>query len=257
MGQSSNGGGCLNNCSSCNSATRLSHCFLCFVRCFFLHAALQYITSLHLLHLFVTSVPSLPQLAHTDTITSLSSLVLMFCNISLTSSTLSLNNFDALSLELSELIVYLVYYRIPPPVYIVEVLVNRLLWRLVFAVLYLGAIYIKEGTSHIIFFTCIYLVVDRRRRRRYDMNILPPHYDHHLNQQLMMICNNRSNVSATRRRQLCITFAMHVRYILYLLILGILLQLDLLCNLSQSWSSYTMIDVIDRTVARIAMYHSI
>ena len=65
IGQSSsNRGGCLNKASSCNCATLLSHCFLCFVRCFFLQAALQYITSLHLLHVLVTLVPSLPQLAH-------------------------------------------------------------------------------------------------------------------------------------------------------------------------------------------------
>ena len=57
-------GGRLNNFSSYNSATRLSQAFLCFVQCLFLHAALQYITDLHLLQLFVTSLPSLPQLAH-------------------------------------------------------------------------------------------------------------------------------------------------------------------------------------------------
>src|SRR6056300_419088 len=54
----------LANASSCNSATRLSH-FLCFDRCFFLHAALQYFTNLHLLQVF-TLPPSLPQLAHFD-----------------------------------------------------------------------------------------------------------------------------------------------------------------------------------------------
>ena len=64
MGQSPCwGGGSLNNASSCNSATRLSHCFLCFDRCFFLHAALQYLASLHLLQIF-RLLPSLPQLAH-------------------------------------------------------------------------------------------------------------------------------------------------------------------------------------------------
>ena len=67
MGQSPYSlGGSLNNASSCNSATRLSHCFLCFDRCFFLQAALQYVASLHLLQMFGL-IPSLPQLLHTDT----------------------------------------------------------------------------------------------------------------------------------------------------------------------------------------------
>ena len=61
-GHSSGGGGSLNNCSSCNSATLLSQAFLCFVRCFFLHAALQYVTDLHLLHVF-RLVPCLPHAA--------------------------------------------------------------------------------------------------------------------------------------------------------------------------------------------------
>ena len=65
MGQSPcRGGGSLNNASSCFSATRLSHSFLCFDRCFFLQAALQYVDSLHLLQMF-RLLPSLPQLAHT------------------------------------------------------------------------------------------------------------------------------------------------------------------------------------------------
>ena len=62
IGQSSRGGCSLNNASSCNSATLLSHAFLCFERCFFLHAALQYLTILHLLHVF-RSPPSLPHAA--------------------------------------------------------------------------------------------------------------------------------------------------------------------------------------------------
>src|SRR5210317_2613438 len=62
IGQSS--GVCsLNRSSSCNSATLLSHAFLCFERCFFLHAALQYFTTLHLLHV-LRLPPSLPHWAH-------------------------------------------------------------------------------------------------------------------------------------------------------------------------------------------------
>ena len=49
----------LNRASSCNSATYLSHAFLCFERCFFLHAALQYLTILHLLHVLVLRLPYL------------------------------------------------------------------------------------------------------------------------------------------------------------------------------------------------------
>ena len=64
MGHSSGGRGSLNNFSSYNSATRLSHFFLCFDRCFFLQAALQYLTESHLLHAFILSPPSLPQFAH-------------------------------------------------------------------------------------------------------------------------------------------------------------------------------------------------
>ena len=63
IGHSSGGGGSLNSSSSCNSATLLSHAFLCFERCFFLHAALQYLTSLHLLHV-LRLPPSLPHDAH-------------------------------------------------------------------------------------------------------------------------------------------------------------------------------------------------
>ena len=62
IGQSSRGGGSLNSSSSCNSATRFSHAFLCFDRCFFLHAALQYLTILHLLHV-LRLPPSLPHAA--------------------------------------------------------------------------------------------------------------------------------------------------------------------------------------------------
>ena len=93
IGQSSAGGGCLNNSSSCNSAacsaaslTCSSHSFLCLCLCFFLHAALQYLTCLHLLHVLFISLPSLPQFAHIDTILSSSvELMLMLFNISLTS----------------------------------------------------------------------------------------------------------------------------------------------------------------------------
>ena len=56
----------MNNFSSYISATRLSHFFLCFDLCFFLHAALQYFTKSHLLHEFILSPsPSLPHAAHT------------------------------------------------------------------------------------------------------------------------------------------------------------------------------------------------
>ena len=61
MGQSVDGCS-LNKASSCNSATLLSHAFLCFDRCFFLHAALQYFTMLHLLHV-LRLPPSLPHAA--------------------------------------------------------------------------------------------------------------------------------------------------------------------------------------------------
>ena len=76
MGQSPYwGGGSLNNALSCNSATILSHCFLCFDLCFFFHAALQYFTAVHLLQM-VRLLPSFPQLAHSD----MSSVgIVMFC----------------------------------------------------------------------------------------------------------------------------------------------------------------------------------
>ena len=70
MGHSSRCGGCLNKASSCISAIRLSHFFLCFDLCFFLHAALQYVTILHLLQ-ELRLLPSLPQLAHFDKVGSL------------------------------------------------------------------------------------------------------------------------------------------------------------------------------------------
>ena len=93
IGQSPNSdGGGLNSFSSCNfaarSAARLqcsSHCSLCLCRCFFLHAALQYFVILHLLHVFILSLPSLPQLSHINT--PFLSAVLIFCSISLTSHT--------------------------------------------------------------------------------------------------------------------------------------------------------------------------
>ena len=79
MGQSpcSGGGSFLKSSSSCNSATRLLHSFLCFGLCFFLQAALQYVVSLHLLQVF-RLLPSLPQLAHTS-ILSASNVLFMCC----------------------------------------------------------------------------------------------------------------------------------------------------------------------------------
>ena len=71
IGHSSGGGGSSNSRSSYNSAARFSHVFLCFDRCFFLQAALQYFTKSHLLHLFMLSPPSLPQLAHIVIVSSL------------------------------------------------------------------------------------------------------------------------------------------------------------------------------------------
>ena len=79
----------LNNCSSCSSATLLSHAFLCFFLCFFLHAALQYFTILHLLHTLLMSLPFLPQLAHTGTTTSSLSSVFILFNFPITSHTSS------------------------------------------------------------------------------------------------------------------------------------------------------------------------
>ena len=70
--------------------------------CFFLHAALQYITELHLLHVFVISLPSLPQLAHVLNISVLLlvSAVLILRNILFISHTPSLFDFDAPSLQI-------------------------------------------------------------------------------------------------------------------------------------------------------------
>ena len=77
IGQSARGGGSLNKASSCSSATRLSQAFLCFDRCFFLHAALQYLTILHLLHL-LRLPPSLPHEAHAVVEVSIDSMVHVF-----------------------------------------------------------------------------------------------------------------------------------------------------------------------------------
>ena len=67
--------GCsLKRASSCNSATLLSHAFLCFDRCFFLHAALQYLTILHLLHV-LRLPPSLPHEAQFVVVVSIVAIV--------------------------------------------------------------------------------------------------------------------------------------------------------------------------------------
>ena len=66
IGQSSSGGGCLNNSSSCNSAERFLHGFLCCGRWAIWHSRLQYFTILHAVH-DLRSSPSLPQFAHIDT----------------------------------------------------------------------------------------------------------------------------------------------------------------------------------------------
>ena len=64
IGQSSRGGCSLNSSLSCSSATAtlFLHTFLCFDQCFFLHAALQYLTIWHLLHV-LRLPPSLPHAA--------------------------------------------------------------------------------------------------------------------------------------------------------------------------------------------------
>ena len=77
IGHSSRCGCSLKSSSSCNSATRFSHAlsyFLCFDRCFFLHAALQYVTILHLLHVFRLP-PSLPHAAQFEVEVSVDAMV--------------------------------------------------------------------------------------------------------------------------------------------------------------------------------------
>ena len=63
MGHSSRLGGGLNKASSCNSATRLLHSFLCCGRWACWQAMEQYFTSLHAVHVFSPS-PPFPQAAH-------------------------------------------------------------------------------------------------------------------------------------------------------------------------------------------------
>ena len=66
IGQSSLGGGCLNNFSSKSSAARFLHSRLCCGRWAIWHSLLQYLTNLHAVHalsLISASSPS-PQLAH-------------------------------------------------------------------------------------------------------------------------------------------------------------------------------------------------
>jgi hypothetical protein len=59
MRQSSFGGGSLKRASSCNSAARCLHGFLCFGQWFCWHLRLQYLTSIHDLHaLRLTPSPS-------------------------------------------------------------------------------------------------------------------------------------------------------------------------------------------------------
>jgi len=66
MGHSSFGGGSLKRASSCNSAARCLHGFLCFGQWFRWHVGLQYLTSIHDLHalrLMPSPFSSVPQLA--------------------------------------------------------------------------------------------------------------------------------------------------------------------------------------------------
>ena len=102
IGQSSRGGCSLNSSSSCNSATLLSHAFLCFDRCFFLHAALQYWTILHLLHV-LRLPPSLPHEAHAVEEVSIDDMVHVLC------FNLILRDFDFTFLPCEW------YYFLPPP----------------------------------------------------------------------------------------------------------------------------------------------
>ena len=66
IGHSSRSGGSLNRSSSCNSADRFLHAFLCWGRCAIWQSRLQYLTILHAMHAFKSPLlsSSLPQLAH-------------------------------------------------------------------------------------------------------------------------------------------------------------------------------------------------
>ena len=63
MGQSSFGGGSLKRASLRNAAARCLHRFLCFGQWFRWHIGLQYLTSIHGLHIFRLAPPSTPQSA--------------------------------------------------------------------------------------------------------------------------------------------------------------------------------------------------
>ena len=54
----------MNRASSCNSAARFLHIFLCRGRCAIWQSRLQYLTSLHAVHAFKLSPPSSPHAAH-------------------------------------------------------------------------------------------------------------------------------------------------------------------------------------------------
>ena len=64
IGQSSLASGYLNSASSCSSAAGSLHSILWVAQCFLWHVALQYLTSIHDLHLLrLTPTPLTPQLA--------------------------------------------------------------------------------------------------------------------------------------------------------------------------------------------------
>lgn len=65
MGHSSVAGGSLNRATSCSSAACCLHSILCFVQLFFWHAVVQYLTSIHDLHVLRLTMPpsSLPHSA--------------------------------------------------------------------------------------------------------------------------------------------------------------------------------------------------
>ena len=67
IGHSSFGGGSLKRASSCSSAARFLHSFLCLGQCALWHVTSQCLTSLHGLHVLRLS-PSLPQLEHVNII---------------------------------------------------------------------------------------------------------------------------------------------------------------------------------------------
>ena len=61
---------------SISAGSAFLHFFLCLERCFFLQAALQYLTSLHAVHVLRPS-PPLPQAAHFNIFSSLAVLILV------------------------------------------------------------------------------------------------------------------------------------------------------------------------------------